>query len=134
MTLLNRWVNYSCIEEKFFPLYILSPMEKGVFANSNGNQPELIAWLDEQEQKPFSRFSPRNKAIQAFDPLHQQHRNDNFLIPNRIVEIYDVGALGEEGRLGRRQRKLTWLFTRGLSKPCASNVEQTRQNFSLLIP
>ena len=110
-------MNYLFIEEKCFPLYMASPIEMGVFANSNDSQRELIAWLDEQEQKPFSRFSPKNETVQTFDPLHQRPRNGNFQIPDRIVEIYDVGALGEEGRPGRRQRTLTWRFTRGLSKP-----------------
>ena len=97
-------------------------MERGVFANSNGSQRELITWLNAKKQTPFSRVSPRNETVQVFDPLHQRHRNGNFQIPERIVEIYDVGALGEEGRPGRRQRTLTWRVTRGLSKPLVAQM------------
>ena len=37
--------------------------ERGVFANANINQRDLITWLDAQEQKPFLRVAPRNETV-----------------------------------------------------------------------
>ena len=39
--------------------------ERGVFANANISQHDLIAWLDAQEQKPFLRVAPRNETVEA---------------------------------------------------------------------
>ena len=80
--------------------------ERGVFANSNISQCELIAWLDTQEQKSFLRDAPRNETVEAFDPLHRERGVDDFAIPARIVELYDAGERGEQGRLGRRRRTI----------------------------
>ena len=30
---------------------------------------DLIAWLDAQERKPFSRVAPTDAIVEAFDPL-----------------------------------------------------------------
>ena len=58
-----------------------------VFENANTNQHDLIAWLDAQEQKPFSRVAPIDETIEAFDPLHRRRGADDFAIPARIEEI-----------------------------------------------
>ena len=71
--------------------------ERGVFANSNIRQRELIAWLDAQEQKPLLRVASRTETVQAIDPLHRGRRADDFRIPERIVEIYAAGEPGEQG-------------------------------------
>ena len=74
--------------------------ERGVFANANISQRDLIAWLDAQEQKPFLRVAPINETVEAFDPLHmepeaapaQRERGfDEFTLPERIVDLYNVG-------------------------------------------
>ena len=91
--------------------------ERGVFANSNIRQREMIAWLDAQEQKPFLRVAPRNETVEAFDPLHRERGVDDFAMPERIVELYDAGERGEQGRLGKRRRTIKLRFHRGLTKP-----------------
>ena len=91
--------------------------ERGVSANSNISQRELIAWLDTQEQKPFLRVAPRNETVEAFDPLHRERGVDDFAIPARIVELYDAGERGEQGRLERTRRTIRWRFHRGLTNP-----------------
>ena len=83
-------------------IYVARPrrQERGVFANANISQRDLIAWLDAQEQKPFLRVAPINETVEAFDPLHmepeaapaQRERGfDEFTLPERIVDLYNVG-------------------------------------------
>ena len=74
--------------------------ERGVFANSNISQRELITWLDAQEQKPFLRVAPRNETVEAFDPLNRERGDDDFAIPARIREIYDVGERANKVDVG----------------------------------
>ena len=68
---------------------------------------DLIAWLDAQEQKPFSRVAPTDEIVEAFDPLLRRRGAEDFAIPARILEIYDRGEQGMEGRGAgiRRNRK-----------------------------
>ena len=46
---------------------------------------DLIAWLDAQERKPFSRVAPTD-AIEAFDPLLNRLGAEDFALPDRILE------------------------------------------------
>ena len=78
---------------------------------------DLIAWLDEQEQKPFLRVAPIDKSVEAFDPLHRGRVADDFAIPARIEEIYDRGQRGMQGRGAGIRRTRTWRFTIDLTKP-----------------
>ena len=59
---------------------------------------DLIAWLDAQERKPFSRVAPIDEIVEAFDPLHRGFVAEDFAIPTRILEIYDRREQGMEGR------------------------------------
>ena len=105
--------------------------ERGVFANSNISQRDLIAWLDAQEQQPFLRVAPRNETVEAFHPLHrepevapaQRDRGfGEFTLPERIVALYDVGERGEQGREWGRRRTIKWRFDKGLTKPLVSQM------------
>ena len=60
---------------------------------------DLIAWLDAQKRKPFSRVDSIDKNLEAFDPLHRGRHADDFTIPARIVAIYDRGQQGMEGEV-----------------------------------
>ena len=64
---------------------------------------DLIAWLDEQEQKPFLRVAPIDETVKAFDPLHRGRGADDFAIPARIEESYDRGSWTK-----RYARKRCW--------------------------
>ena len=87
------------VSKKFFPIYsvidrgrsqyMTSSMaqEGGFFANSNISRRELIAWLDEQEQKPFSRVSPIHETVQAFDHLYHRHRDGGPIEENIYPNI-----------------------------------------------
>ena len=46
----------------------------------------------------------------------------DFAIPARIVEMYDRGEQGMEGRGHRRHRTRKWRFTQDLSKPLVPQV------------
>ena len=61
-------------------------------------QEDLNAWLDAQERKPFSRVAPIDEVVEAFDPLHRGFVAEDFAIPARILEIYDRGEQGMEGK------------------------------------
>ena len=50
---------------------------------------DLIAWLDTQERKPFSRVAPTDEIVAAFDPLLRRRGAEDFALPERILEIYD---------------------------------------------
>ena len=105
--------------------------ERGVFANSNISQRDLIAWLDAQEQKPFLRVAPRNETVDACDPLHwkpevapaQRERGfDEFTLPERIVDLYNVGERGKQSREWRKRRTIKWRFDKRLTKPLVSQM------------
>ena len=59
---------------------------------------DLIAWLDAQEQKPFSRVASPDAIVETFDPLLNRLGVEDFALPDRILEIYDRGQEGMEGR------------------------------------
>ena len=80
-------------------------------------QEGLIAWLDDQEQKPFLRVAPIDKSVEAFDPLHRRRGADDFAIPARIEEIYDRGQQGMQGRGAGIRRTQKWRFAHELAKP-----------------
>ena len=75
---------------------------------------DLIAWLDDtQERKPFSRVAPTDAIVEAFDSLLNRLGTEDFVIPDRILELYDQGQQGMEGR-GRTNRR--WRFENNLAK------------------
>ena len=80
-------------------------------------QEDLIAWLGDQEQKPFLRISPIDESVAAFDPLYRRRGADDFAIPARIEEIYDRGQLGMQGRGAGIGRTRKWRFAHELKKP-----------------
>ena len=89
--------------------------QRGVFANANINRRDLIAWLGAREQKPFLRVAPRDETVEAFDPLYREpevapapreREFDEFTLPERIVDLYDVGEQGEQGRGWERRRTI----------------------------
>ena len=105
--------------------------ERGVFANANISQRDLIAWLDAQEQNPFLRIASRNETVEAFVLLHrepevapaQRERGfDEFTLPERIVDLYNVGERGEQGRGWGRRRTIKWRFEKELTKPLVSQM------------
>ena len=78
---------------------------------------DLIAWLDAQEQKLFSRVAPTDAIVEAFDPLLNRLGAEDFAIPERILEIYDRGQQGMEGRRAGMRRTRKWRFEQDLEKP-----------------
>ena len=78
---------------------------------------DLIAWLDVQERKPFSRVAPIDETVEAFDSLHRGLGTEDFAIPTRILEIYNRGQQGMEGRGVGIRRTRKWRFADDLSKP-----------------
>ena len=67
---------------------------------------DLIAWLDAQERKTFSRVAPTDEIVEAFDPLL-----------NRLgLEIHDRGEQGMEGRGARMRRTRKWHFEQDFAK------------------
>ena len=59
---------------------------------------DLIAWLDAEEQTPFSRVASPDAIVEIFDPLINRLGVEDFALPDRILEIYDRGQQGMEGR------------------------------------
>ena len=55
---------------------------------------DLIAWLDTQERKPFSRVALTDEIVAAFDLLLRRRGAEDFALPERILEIYDRGQQG----------------------------------------
>ena len=49
-------------------------------------QEDLIAWLDDQEQKPFLRVAPIDKTVEAFGPLHRRLGADDFACSTRTYQ------------------------------------------------
>ena len=77
---------------------------------------DLNAWLDAQERKPFSRVAPLDETVEAFDPLGSRLGAEDFAIPARILEIYDRGQQGMEGRGAGIRRTRKWHFANDLAK------------------
>ena len=85
-----------------------------------GWQEDLNAWIDAQLRKPLkpiSRVDSIDEILEAFDPLRRRLGAADFAIPARIVELYDRGGQGMEGRGRRIRRTRKWRFTQDLSKP-----------------
>ena len=92
----------------------------------------MIAWLDAQEQKPFLRVAGIDETVEAFDPLYREpevapapkeREFNNFTLPERIADLYNVGERGEQGRgRGRRRRTIKWRFDKGLTKSLVSQM------------
>ena len=80
-------------------------------------QEDLNAWLDVQERKPFSRVDSIDEILEAFDPLCRRRGAADFTIPARILEIYDRGEQGTEGRGAGIRRTRKWCFEHDLVKP-----------------
>ena len=83
-------------------------------------QEDLNSWINEQLQKPrkpFQRDEVIDEILEAFDPLRRGLGAADFAIPTRIIELYDRGAEGMEGRGRGMCRTLQWRFRRGVSKP-----------------
>ena len=78
---------------------------------------DLNAWLDAQERKPFSRVDSIDEILEAFGPLRRRRGADDFAIPTRILEIYDRGEQGMEGRGAGIRRTRKWRFANSLAKP-----------------
>ena len=76
---------------------------------------DLNAWIDVQLRKPFAQVAPTDETVKAFDPLYTG-RGEGFDIPARILEIYDRGQRGIEGRGTGIRRTVTWRFTNSLPK------------------
>ena len=77
---------------------------------------DLIAWLDAQERKPFSRVAPTDEIVEAFDPLLNRLGAEDFALPERILEIYDRGQQEMEGRGAGIRRTRKWRFANNLAK------------------
>ena len=84
-------------------------------------QQDLNSWINEQLRKPpkpFQRDKAIDEILEAFDPLQRRGFGAaDFAIPARIVELYDPGVEGIEGRGRRIRRTRQWRFTQGVSKP-----------------
>ena len=94
-------------------------------------QENLIAWLDEQEQKPFLRVVPIDETVEDFDPLHRGRGADDFAIPAQIEEIYDRGQRGLQGRGAGMRRTRKWLTHTNSKKPL---VPQMMNKIKYAIP
>ena len=78
---------------------------------------DLIAWLDAQERKPFSRVASIDETVEAFDPLKRARwYGEGFGVPARIEEIYDRGQIGQQGRGAGFHRTRKWRFAHDLAK------------------
>ena len=97
------------------------------------SQRELLAWCHEQERKPFSMVSPVNPMVKKSVPLYTRRRKDTFPNLDCIVELYDQGVHGEQGRPGEKQRTFTWKFTIGIAKPLVPQmVKKIKQDTKLV--
>ena len=84
---------------------------------------DLIAWLDAQERKPFSRVAPIDETVEAFDPLSRARwYGEGFGVPGRIEEIYNRGEQGKEGRGAGIRRTRKWHFANDLAKSLAPQM------------
>ena len=71
---------------------------------------------DAQERRPFSRIDSIDEILEAFDPLRRRRGAEDFAIPARILEIYDRGQQGMEGRGGGMPRTRNWRFAHDLER------------------
>ena len=81
---------------------------------------DLNAWLDAEARKPrkpFSRVDSVDELLEAFDLLRRRRGGDDFAIPSRMLEIYDQGQQGMEGRGAGIRRTQKWHFSNNLAKP-----------------
>ena len=89
-------------------------------------QQDINLWINEQLRKPpkpFQRDEAIDKILEAFDPLRRRGLGAvDFAIPERLVELYDRGVEGLEGRGRGIRRTLKWRFTQGLSKSLAPQM------------
>ena len=75
-----------------------------------------------QESKHSLIVSPVNRTVKKFDPLYTRRKKDAFPNLDRIIELFDRGTPGEQGRPSKKQRTLTWKFTTGVAKPLAPQM------------
>ena len=77
------------------------------------------------------RVAPRDETVEAFEPLYREpeaapapreREFDEFTLPERIVDLYDVGQRGEQGRGRGRRRTIKWRFDKGLTKPLVAQM------------
>ena len=102
--------------------------QHGVFANANINQQDLIAWLDAQKQKHFLRVAPIDETVEAFEPLYNEPEVAPAPrpLPQRIVDLYEVEELGEQGRGAGRRRTIKWRFDKILTSSRVSHATQNK--------
>ena len=74
-------------------------------------------------------LSPANATVKRFDPLYTRRRKDAFPNLDRIVELYDRGISGKQGRPGKKQRTLTLKFTPRDAKPLVPQMVNKRKQF-----
>ena len=98
--------------------------QRGVFANANINQQDLIAWLDAQEQKHFLRAAPIDETVEAFDPLYNEPEVAPAPrpLPQRIVDLYEAEELGEQERGAGIRRTKKWRFDKILTHSLVSRM------------
>ena len=70
-----------------------------------------------KNENPSREFPPIDETVEAFDSLHRGLGAEDFAIPARILEIYDRGQQGMEGRGAGIRRTRKWRFADDLSKP-----------------
>ena len=62
------------------------------------------------------RIDSIDEILEAFDPLRGRRGAEDFAIPSRILEIYDRGQQGIEGRGAGMRRTRKWHFENDLAK------------------
>ena len=92
----------------------------GVFARAP--QPEWLAWLEEQEQKPGVFVLPNNPVVEEFDPLQARARI--------VKEDWDEWERwGVQGKGRNREILKRWFFTRDLENSIAPRMlDKIRQS------
>ena len=72
-------------------------------------------------------------TVEAFDPLYNEPEVspaprervfDEWTLPERIVDLYDAGELGAQGRGAGRRRTRKWRFDKGLTRSLAAHMLQ----------
>ena len=66
----------------------------------------------------------QHELLATLDILYTRRRKDAFPNLDRIVELYDRGIPGEQGRPGKKQRTLTWMFTTGVVPQMTNKLKQ----------
>ena len=78
------------------------------------------------------RVGPIDETVEAFDPLYnepevapapREREFDEWPLPERIVDLYDFGELGEQGRGAGKRRARKWRFDNGLTRPLVSRIQ-----------